>query len=82
MTAKQSLIDFLEIRVEALEKEVKELNRDLNLHCSTLESTIKGLEAELKLENEKFRIKLINTRKKQRCITLNQKEEWKAYQRA
>tara|TARA_R100001443_G_scaffold69029_1_gene77643 strand:- start:242 stop:526 length:285 start_codon:yes stop_codon:yes gene_type:complete len=55
MTAKENLIDYLEIRVEALEKEIKELNRDLNLHCSTLESMIKGLEAELKLENENKR---------------------------
>ena len=53
MTAKENLIDYLEIRVEALEKEIKELNRDLNLHCSTLESMIKGLEAELKLEGQK-----------------------------
>tara|TARA_Y100000361_G_scaffold27011_1_gene21958 strand:+ start:1177 stop:1380 length:204 start_codon:yes stop_codon:yes gene_type:complete len=32
--------EFLLARIEALENEVKALNRDLNLHTSTLEATI------------------------------------------
>jgi hypothetical protein len=32
--------EFLLARIEALQNEVKALNRDLNLHTSTLEATI------------------------------------------
>ena len=35
-----SIQEFLLARIEALQNEVKALNRDLNLHTSTLEATI------------------------------------------
>jgi|ETNmetMinimDraft_8_1059916.scaffolds.fasta_scaffold818650_1 prefoldin subunit 5 len=47
--------EFLLARIEALEKEIKNLNSDMNLHLSTLEAIIRDLEVELKLENEKKR---------------------------
>ena len=52
---KEAQIKALQSKVEELMEDNKNLNSDMNLHLSTLESIIKDLEAELKIENENKR---------------------------